>query len=521
MVHSLAQIRALVNHHNGQRVIIDGTAIIYEYDADSLAADNGVSILKPANILPLQAGRWLLISGGAGANSAHAATLIVKQDGTGDFTTIQAAIDALAARTIPGGTIFVHDGEYAEDLVFPGDVNMLLIAAGRENSEGASGFSYDNPVVTISTPQAGNAITVGSPYDELFVGGEITLRGFRLYESYMPVTGSNLVKHLGAGARVILEDCYAYGYHNFVDDAESVYANVSVKLVNSSVILSDALAPGGHIWKGQGGEGGGGLMTLIRSTVMQSSYDGDALYSDTDGLRIEMEDSTLDISGDASIGSIDLHGNGGWTSGINLIGAYAATVSIAEARMVGGFVYSMNPDAWIDFGGGSPAYDNHHLDRMAFTGVEVVVSDYGVLSAVGCYFRQLWLQSGPGKHIIQGCRFTSESLDEQYALKIAGADYVVVNGCIFDLLTGTGYDMGIMMGDGQVPASYCVVESNIFIRDEYDQVAVEEGAGSDYNSYSCNSYIGWGAVPGVGELLGMILEGVNDKVDGYGNGGPV
>jgi len=63
-----------------------------------------------------------------------AAQYHVKQDGTGDFTTIQAAIDA----AVNGDTVVVHPGTYYENIQFKGK-NIVLRSVGPEDQQiGAS-----------------------------------------------------------------------------------------------------------------------------------------------------------------------------------------------------------------------------------------------------------------------------------------------------------------------------------------------------------------------------------------------
>ena len=50
---------------------------------------------------------------------SQCATLTVKKDGTGQYTTIQAAVNACS----PGDTISVYSGSYPERVVWPRDKN--------------------------------------------------------------------------------------------------------------------------------------------------------------------------------------------------------------------------------------------------------------------------------------------------------------------------------------------------------------------------------------------------------------
>src|SRR6185369_17485454 len=76
----------------------------------------------------------------AGLGEATGATLTVRKDGTGNYTTIQSAVNAMAARD----TCLVGPGAYAERISFPG---------GRSGQAGS--------LTTVMAETSGTAETLG------------------------------------------------------------------------------------------------------------------------------------------------------------------------------------------------------------------------------------------------------------------------------------------------------------------------------------------------------------------------
>ena len=87
-------------------------------------------------IMPSRIALWLaltcLIGGfdhGVLAGSAtNARTIVVALDGTGDFTSIQEAVDAAAK----GDTVFLKAGRYEQDLTIHSKDHLKLVGAGQD-----------------------------------------------------------------------------------------------------------------------------------------------------------------------------------------------------------------------------------------------------------------------------------------------------------------------------------------------------------------------------------------------------
>ncbi|MBN1591626.1 MAG: hypothetical protein JW941_00090, partial [Candidatus Coatesbacteria bacterium] len=98
---------------------------------------------------------------------AQAAEFSVKQDGTGDFTTIQAAIDV----AMDGDEIVVHPGRYCENIRFEGK-NIALRSVDPEDEEIVASTVIDGQ-------EMDSVITFSGTEDE-----SCTLDGFTITRGY-------------------------------------------------------------------------------------------------------------------------------------------------------------------------------------------------------------------------------------------------------------------------------------------------------------------------------------------------
>lgn len=113
----------------------------------------------------------------------QATVITVRQDGTGDFTTIQDALNASSA----GDTVLVWPGVYYENIVLPGHpvtLASLLLTTGNQSYVAATVIDggHNNPCVRINNgPQVfttirGFTCTNGKGYGATFKGGGIYIK---------------------------------------------------------------------------------------------------------------------------------------------------------------------------------------------------------------------------------------------------------------------------------------------------------------------------------------------------------
>lgn len=106
---------ALGQYESGTVGFVRATNSYYRYDAASAAVPDGVTVVQPLS----GSGRWLLLSSSVAAGQC--AVLRVAQDGSGDFTTIEAALafaNANATATEPY-TLVVCPGQYTPAATLP------------------------------------------------------------------------------------------------------------------------------------------------------------------------------------------------------------------------------------------------------------------------------------------------------------------------------------------------------------------------------------------------------------------
>lgn len=105
---------ALGQYESGTVAYVRATNTYYYYDAASAAVPDGVTVVQPLS----GPGRWLLLSASVGGDCA---VIRVAQDGSGDFTTIEAALafaNANATVTEPY-TLVVCPGQYTPAATLP------------------------------------------------------------------------------------------------------------------------------------------------------------------------------------------------------------------------------------------------------------------------------------------------------------------------------------------------------------------------------------------------------------------
>jgi len=140
------------------------------------------------------------------AGAAEKEKFVVAKDGSGDFLTIQAALDAVPGGNVHNVTIYVRTGTYAEKVFISKshvtllgedrDSTRIVFAELRENWNRISGSDRGSGTVNIDT-----GVT------------DITIANLTVYNNYGSLYGST--KHQfairGAGTRIILLGCNVIG----------------------------------------------------------------------------------------------------------------------------------------------------------------------------------------------------------------------------------------------------------------------------------------------------------------------
>src|SRR6186713_2002246 len=179
----------------------------------------------------------------AGAQAVHE----VKPDGTGDFTTIQAAVDAAA----PGDIVLVFGGAHANVLIQRG---LTLSSVGTA----MIGKAFEGPGASLPPLRI-----TGLPANELVV-----VSGFTVFVGGGGATAAIEVRDT-SGA-VWLQDCFvdSYGAPSLVADAAATIA-ITNSLLQTNLIPA---APDGTPQPGAGAQVGGGTRLYGYDAELKGSH---------------------------------------------------------------------------------------------------------------------------------------------------------------------------------------------------------------------------------------------------------
>ena len=164
--------------------------------------------------------------------ACRAKDLTVAADGTGDFKTVQAAVDAVPADSATRTLITIRKGTYTELVVVPREKKNLTIrgedrqatiiaamnnaklnAGGRRSSFSvvADGFELENLTLHNTTPKGGSQ---AEALDMRTDRGVIRHCNFKSFQDTLRING-----------RVYFDDCYIEGDVDFIWGSGTVYFN--------------------------------------------------------------------------------------------------------------------------------------------------------------------------------------------------------------------------------------------------------------------------------------------------------
>lgn len=168
---------------------------------------------------------------------------IVSQDGTGDFTTIQAAINAATAQT----TIYINDGNYTEDLTLKNLVNLAslsshvaYVASGTINTGSVKiiGKAQDNGVQAICNIQ-GISFQTNNDYI-LYLTTDSYIN---YYNCVFYVPDHDAIFSSAVGSNITIRMCTAGLVQG--DFAFFICTNTSIWMSNTQIVEIFSIPPSG------------------------------------------------------------------------------------------------------------------------------------------------------------------------------------------------------------------------------------------------------------------------------------
>jgi pectinesterase len=145
----------------------------------------------------------------ANVRPSYKPNILVAKDGSGDYTTIQEAIDAVRAYTPTPVTIRIKNGLYHEKVTIPAWVgNLTIIGESKENTI-VSFEDYAGKFFSMDTVKNKNKHTTFTSATWFVYGNDITIENLTIKNEAGRV-GQALALHVN-GSRFILRNCNLIG----------------------------------------------------------------------------------------------------------------------------------------------------------------------------------------------------------------------------------------------------------------------------------------------------------------------
>jgi pectinesterase len=208
-----------------------------------------------------------LIAGHAQTTPVYKPDVIVSQDGSGDFTTIQEAVNSVRDISDKGVTIHIRDGVYHEKLVIPSwKTNIVLLGESREHTIITNADYSGKPVPGGKDVYGKNQFTTYTSYTVLVQGTDIQIRNLTIRNTAGRV-GQAVALHVEGdrfsmincmvlgnqdtlytareGSRQYYRDCYIEGTTDFLfGEAIAVFENCTIKSMINSYVTAAATRKG-------------------------------------------------------------------------------------------------------------------------------------------------------------------------------------------------------------------------------------------------------------------------------------
>ena len=197
-----------------------------------------VALATGAALIAAPATGWFGDSGRAhAAGSAAAANLVVAKDGSGQYTTVQAAVNAVPANNSSAVTISVKPGTYRETVKIPANKPHIRLVGSTGNKNDVS-IVYNN---ASGTPKPGGgtygtsgSATVAVEADDFQARHLQFVNDFN--EANTSITDKQAVALRTAADKIVLDDIGEVGYQDTLLLDSASKTTVGRVYVNNTVI---------------------------------------------------------------------------------------------------------------------------------------------------------------------------------------------------------------------------------------------------------------------------------------------
>lgn len=375
--------------------------------------------------------------------SSNSVTFVVHPTaGVGDYTTIQAALNAI--QPLGGGSIIVREGSYNELLTFPADCPIVLSGCGEKTilapTSAGEIFAFPNGLTKITHVVIQDMAIQGNS------AVAQTLNAYKDANSYWRLTTFRLKV---TGVRVIDD----------VQDVDSTFTRVQ-RIYHYKPIFTPTTTVGvNKLAKSAASVGSydGGISIIYRDALLgrqeetsvggwSASFDGDFILDGNCELDL---DGNLSCDGFQSIGTTWINqvvGTGtleffgaSWIAGdgngaINLAGALTLKLSGGQTQISALYMFAANTHLVLN---GTRCDVNIH-QGPSITGVVVDVlsgADRCIIRGTFTDSTTASIRTAAQKTVISGCTF-AQSVGKT-VIESGAADFTVIDGCT-GLNGGTG-----------------------------------------------------------------------------------
>lgn len=161
--------------------------------------------------------------------SIPAGAIVVAKDGSGAYTTVQAAINSLGSQSSSPKTIYIKDGTYTEVVTIPGGVSNLTLLGASQNAV----IQYNN--YNGKSNGTGGTYGTGGSASVFIKGSNITVKSVTIKNSFVEKGNNNeqAVALSATGNKIQFYDC------NIMGNQDTLLCDGGTQYFNKCMISGD------------------------------------------------------------------------------------------------------------------------------------------------------------------------------------------------------------------------------------------------------------------------------------------